>query len=477
MQLGRRMIVRVTPGAAAFLMTAALASALAQSVYRIPVQVSDSLEPTVLSAGAESTAALFLRTGLHASATTLRPLRYVQARWLLEVAEWTGRSYGEILRGAHCALLIGMMFLFTSTAGVRCWRQVAALGVALTVLTGLHTFAGMMREAYPVNHFAEVAFCALAVLALARRAPSAAVDLAVAMMLAFCLLLVESGVLIWVVVVSCATLGLPGMRSRTVAIATGILIGYVGLRVALGIGASGIGAHASGFGAAFYSPDQLRQRFGPHPLAFVTYNVIGAALSVLLSEPRSGVYQLAASLASGTMSPVVVLNMTSSAAMTMAIAWVIRSAARTRPRDWSAHERTAVIAAVVLAANAAMCAAYIKDEILSVAGVFYALAAFAATDAVLQRLDAAGARRAGVALLTIAMAVTTSIWAFRAAGVHYQLRIAAFRARNEWTEVPTDSQALTRQSEITRRLKAEALSRRVTSPSFLPPWGKAYWVE
>ena len=37
---------------------------------------------------------------------------------------------------------------------------------ALTVLTGLHTFLGFLREAFPINHFLEIAVLALVALNL-----------------------------------------------------------------------------------------------------------------------------------------------------------------------------------------------------------------------------------------------------------------------------------------------------------------------
>jgi hypothetical protein len=66
--------------------------------------------------------------------------------------------------------------------------------------------------------------------------------------------------------------------------------------------------------------------------------------------------------------------------------------------------------------------------------------------------------------------------------VHYQLRYAAFKTRNDWVEVlredkqdgwPHDPGELA----LTRRLRGEALERRTTSPSFMPRWGDRYWVE
>jgi hypothetical protein len=119
---------------------------------------------------------------------------------------------------------------------------------------------------------------------------------------------------------------------------------------------------------------------------------------------------------------------------------------------------------------------------LSVAGVFYALAAFVAVQALLQHAMTRAFSRHALALVILVIAASAPLWAFRAAGVHYQLRLAAYNERNEWTwvlrpENRTDWPSDARQLVLTRRLKDEALQRRVASPHFLPRWGGPYWVE
>ena len=47
---------------------------------------------------------------------------------------------------------------------------------------------------------------------------------------------------------------------------------------------------ASGFGFRVLDPPELADRFGGNPLPFYAYNIASSVLSVLLSEPRGGVY-------------------------------------------------------------------------------------------------------------------------------------------------------------------------------------------
>ena len=93
-----------------------------------------------------------------------------------------------------------------------------------------------------------------------------------------------------------------------------------------------------------------------------------------------------------------------------------------------------VVFLLVLAGNATLSFAYAQDEIMSIAGVFYALAAFAAMRDVL--LAATGLRpAAGVACVAI-VTILACGWSVRAGGVHYVLRSQASKHQVDWVELP-----------------------------------------
>jgi len=154
------------PRAVAIVLATLIALPLAESLYQVPVQVSDSLEPIVIASTASSVGQL-LSDAPRFSPTTLRPMRYVQARWLLNSVEATGLSYRAVFRGVHVALLMLLVALFVISVRVRTWTDLAAFTIAFPVLIGIHTFAAMLFEAFPVNHYAEVGVCALGVFVLA----------------------------------------------------------------------------------------------------------------------------------------------------------------------------------------------------------------------------------------------------------------------------------------------------------------------
>jgi hypothetical protein len=452
---------------------------LADSLYRVPIQVSDSLEPILIAAKYDSAQHL-LHDSLTFSPTTFRPLRYLQARALLTVTQATGVTYHAVFRGLHVALLLMLIALFVVAVRVRNGPDLMAFTVAFPVLVGLHTFLSMLYEAFPVNHFAEVGVCAMAVFVLAQRQPRWFVPIAACVLLALSLSVIESGAMVWVTVLCCAVAGLRGINRTTVVATTVVFAGYLLLRHALGISSPGIGGHGSGFGDRFYSPEELAQRFGAHPLGFMIYNVAGGLASLLFAEPRQGVYALLAAWREGELHPVVLINVISSSATTALLVWYAAARLPKRRSAWSDADRTFVAACAAFIVNAAFNAVYMKDEIMSPAGLFYAIATFVAVRALIDSLPTR--TLAATSLATGVIVTVAALWTFRAIGMHYQLRYDAFTTRNDWVEVlrpdkhddwPEDPGELA----LTERIRAEAIARRTTSPSFMPRWTDRYWVE
>ncbi|MEQ1757990.1 MAG: hypothetical protein ABL986_06695 [Vicinamibacterales bacterium] len=471
---------REWPRVAGLLLALAMALSIAHSVYRIPVQVGDSLDVILVSRHAESSVEL-LKDASTWSPTTLRPMRYLQARWLSVLAESLGTSYHAVFRGTHAALATIIVGLIAWIANPRRWADVVALGIALTVLIGLHTFDAMMREAFPVNHYAEVAAAALFVLGSSLRPHRLISEIVVLLALVWGLLLIESAGLIWIVIVTCAALRMPGMRTRTAVMATVVLALFFIARWQLEISTPGIGSHSSGWGGGVLSGDELAARFSTNPWPFYAYNVSGGALSLLASEPRFGMYQLLAAQAAGSLNPVVTINLVSSLGMTVVLIICCWSAMRRPFHQWSLETKTLATGIVVITVSAVLCAAYIKDDIISTAGVLYAVMAYLAVQWALGRLET-GMRDTSVVALALCLALVAPLWGFRAVGTHYELRRVAFTTRNDWAlksvNVLAGGDSASRDDVArTGRLRGEALRQRVTSPTFLPDWGERYWVE
>jgi hypothetical protein len=470
---------RSVPTITAFLLALLITAPIADGVFQIPVQVSDSLEAIAIAVKSPSSGTL-LTDSMRFSPTTLRPLRYLQSRWLLRAADALHVTDTTIFRAVHVALLLAIVLLFVVAVGVRDRVDLAAFSVAFPVLIGIQTFVTMLLEAFPVNHFAEVGACALAVFVVLQHPARWYTPIVVCVLLILALSVIESGAMVWIVVACCAAAGMRGATRSTVIAATTVFAAYLVLRHALGISSPGIGGHGSGFGDTFYEPEDLQRRFGAHPLGFMLYNVVGGLASLLFAEPRQGVYSLLAAWRTREIHPIVTINVISSLLTTALLAWYAWRCARTGRSRWSDRDRMFIAACAAFSINAAFNAAYMKDEIMSVGGLLYAIAAFVALRALLTALPEQPVAVAACAVVLVT--ATAGLWAFRAVGVQYQLRYDAFKIRNDWIEVlrsdkrddwPRDPAELA----ATQRLRTEAIDRRTASPTFMPRWADRYWVE
>ena len=453
------------------------AAAIGYGLLRMPVQVYDSVDEIIDAQSSPSVRDAFW-SALVEDTTHIRALRAAQTKLLFDLAD--GR-YRLAYRGFHAALLLAAFLLFTRALRVRTPAELAAAAFALAVLMGLHTFRGTVQEAFPINHFLEVVVFCLVTLTLAQSRGGVAVDVAAALTLAAAALTLESGLLAWVVAVAAWLAGFRGISVRGLALMTVVLAAYFYLRIGyLSIAPPAPGERSSGFLLAMLEPAELQARFGTQPLVFHAYNVLASVLSVLLSEPQNGVFRGVRAVVDGDVPPRVWLEAGSSAATTALVVWAGVQAARGRAvRDDAS--RLIVVAAAVLAANAAMAFAYTKDEIVSAAGAFYAMAAYAAVREVLRR--AATLRPVAGVVAGLLLFALAGAWVVRSAGVHHVLRTQAFKHRNDWGVLPPLWKARGQwpgdpeRRRLVLQLRDEALAWPAPNPRFEPRWAYRWWGE
>jgi hypothetical protein len=260
-----------------------------------------------------------------------------------------------------------------------------------------------------------------------------AVDLAAALLFVVAVLTLESGLLVWVVLAAAWLAGLRGVSARGLAMTTVLLGAYFAARfVYLDAGVPSLAERSSGFLFERLEPDQLQDRFGAAPLIFYAYNVGASILSVLVSEPRDGVFAGVQAWRAGDVPPRVYAAIASSLATTTLILWwAVGRWRRAGPAD--TVERLPLVAGAVLLASGALSFAYTKDEIVAVAGVFYAFAAYVAVRAAVARV--ARSRRAVLVPASMLLFVLASAWALRSLSVHHMLQRQAFRVRNDWAQL------------------------------------------
>ena len=464
----------MNPRAAAWLLTALFAIAVSASVFRIPIQVSDSVEIIEIVDRAPSVTAAFTE-GLHASRTMLRPMRQVGTKLLLAVAHDIGDRYNLAFRGFHAAMAALLIVLFTLLARPRDWTGVAALSFAMLVLTGLHTFGGMMREAYPINHFLLIAIYCLAVFAIAESKGGLLADAAACVLFAVASLTLESGLVILGIGIAAYVSGLRGI-SRGALIAMAVLAaGYIVLRVpVLHMIGNSVGERQTGFGTEMLNTAQLRERFGDTPWLLYGYTIFCSLLTVPFSQPIAGQWT-AFQPWDPQAPPLFFLNdIGTSLVATAVVVWYLT---RRRPPDGRRRWRdpAPLVMLATLAGSALLSYAYAKSEIMSAAGVFYALVVYLAVRELAERLV-----RMPQVLVLLAILFVSSAWAWRAMGLQYRLQRGAFDARSEWVlRMPPYSNPPVPASEmrLTPRMQDEALHRGRTNPYLLwPPYARL-WGE
>jgi hypothetical protein len=152
-------------------------------------------------------------------------------------------------------------------------------------------------------------------------------------------------------------------------------------------------------------------------------------MSVLFSEPQAGVFEAIRAWLDDRVLPRVVVPVVTSAVTTGLIVWATaRRAVNRHALDDTA--RFIIVAVAVIGANAILSFSYTKNDILSIAGAFYALAAYGAIrDGLLTAPAMQRAARIGFAVLLCLLSVG---WTIRSVGVHYVLRSQAFKHQADW---------------------------------------------
>ena len=436
---------------------ALLAASISYGLLRMPLQVHDSVEEIMAAQQSPGVWASF--TSTIGETTYFRPLRIAETKLLFDLS---GGRYFAAYRTFHIALLVAAFALFLGELSIQTWTDAAAALFALTVFTGLHTFLGFVREAFPINHFLQVAVLVLIAVRLARAQPRVAVDAAAnVVFLAACLTL-ESGILVWVAAIASRVAGRRGISDRALMVMTGLLAGYGVVRfiwLAPNVQAM---ANASGYFFERLEGAQIRERFGAGLSRFTIYNVLASMSTVLFSEPRGGVFVFLRARSMGDIPPRMWINVISSTITTLLIASAL----------FRRRNSELFVFGAVLLASAVASFAYAKDEIMSAAGVFYAIAAFWAVRGLLTRPLRAPAALA----LAIGLLVAASGWSVRTIGVNHVLRTQAFAVHNDWGAIP---EAMERRGTwpvdpVTRRLvlglRDRSLAKPIVNPWFVPRW-------
>ena len=423
-----------------------VAAVLGYFLVGLTIQVSDSFGN--LLAIQEPTLGQVLRDQL-SQRGYLRPLLWGQIK---AVYELSGGDYFLWFRGIHVLQVAVLIGVCVSVMRPRNALDAALVPLGLAIVVGAHTFAPMVREAFPINSFLTIAIACVAALALAQRQHSRwYVDAFAIALLAGSILTVESGVLVWVVSVAAYLVGMRGISRNAVIAMTVCVAAYMLVRMlVLDVGSPSLAERASGFGFSILEPTELIRRFEGRAWIFYVYNVVSSIATVLFSEPKGGVWRFIWELTIGTVHPWTLVSVVSSTAATLILGWFVW-VRREAIRRWRLDEadRLVIVFACVLVANAVISFPYTKNVIMSPSGVLFGLAVYAASRAWFQMIPHRHA-----AITVVLFTVLTCGWAFRVAGIHYNLRWTAAEERAEWVTVDS---WLDRQRIALRTTSARAL--------------------
>jgi hypothetical protein len=441
-----------------------IAAGFAFLLAGIPIQVSDSLGNLVtvqLSSWPD------LLRGQFWSVAFFRPLLLPQTKALLDLS---GSHYFFAFRAFQVVQVFLAFWLFVRLLRVRTAGDCLAAMIAVTVLAGSHTFAGVIREAYPINNYLTVALCCLAALnVLAMERPRWYTDVLAVACFVLAVGTIETGLIVW----GCLCVGrLAGWRGVSVpafTAATVVMVGYFAFRfMVLNVGMPNLMERASGYGFSRLEPHQLTERFGASPYPFYVYNAGSSVATVLFSEPRAGVWMFTRQLQAGEVEPWMWINVAASSAATALILWfAVTRRWWARPATWTHGQRLLAVATAVIVANACISFPYTKDQIMSLGGMLFAAALFAAAATRLQQPPRSWGSRAVTAVL---LCVVSAAWAWRVVGLQHNLAHTAFTQRNDWAYTDLwiashpESQKDPVIADMVNSLSEQALRRRVPNP-------------
>lgn len=464
---------------AAYLYAIAFAAGVVYFLVRMPYQISDDLEHVLI---AQSQSAWDILVTRYATVESMRPAMWLTQKAAFELAP--AGHYFPTFKAVHVAELVATLLLFVRLVRVRTAVDIIALPLALVVLIGMHTFSVTIREAYPVNHFLTVLLCCMVAANLADRRPHWSLDIAAVLTCAYALFTIETGIIVWVCLVTAYAAGWRGVSGRGIGAATAIVVVYVVARFAiLDVGTRTLGVTSSGYGFSVRNTGELAALFGTAPWKFYVYNVVCAALTVLFSEPRAGVFQFTQFVLAGDIPAWSLVNVVVSTIATILIGMnLIPRLRRWKKLTFERDDVLLVMFVVVLGANSAISYPYLKEVVMSPAGMFYALALYIAVRDLLYRMRAQTS--AAMAWVAIPLFVLSTGWSLRAMTLAQTLRSSAFVNRNDWAAAEDRQDEVRPQwrqrhpdaERLVRQLRSEVVNTPVPQPYTMPRWTRT-WID
>jgi hypothetical protein len=344
-------------------------------------------------------------------------------------------------------------------------RRAIAACVALSCAVGLHS-TRILFGFWPLNHHSGGLVLLLVATALALDPRTRPRDWIYFPLTLAALLLLESGLIIAPLLAILWWVEAPGVSLRGVlSAATGVAI-YLVIRLGFGTVGDSLGIYTgSGLGFSDVNPETLRNIFEHAPWLFWSYNVVATFLTVLLSEPRAGVYRFVASLLRGEAPLWHWIHVGSSLLTTAVIAVALVVSRLTSTRD----RLLLVVGITLIVLGSALGFLYTRDRIALSAGVGYSLLVYVTVARLLDDGMPHPEWRRRLAYCAVAAIGIT--WIVRSVETYFQLRDSAWDLHLEWTDRYAELGGTTQpQTELLRTLRSAALRSTPDDPRRDPAW-------
>jgi hypothetical protein len=453
---------------------AIIASVFGVFIANMPLQLSDMLQNML---AAEQTSWTNTLAPLFHPEARWRPLNPITLKFFYEISQG---HYFLVFKTVNIAMVAALLLLMARMMRVSTTVDFAAAAISLYVVIGLHTFYDLIVEGYPLfNHLVPV-LATIICLNLAYSKGGLLIDTAAIICFLIAVLNVETGLLIPVVLVTAYALGWRGVSQGALAVILILTLGSVGLHLSeFGSGHSLI-TNPSGFGFGRPEPEELQAIFAGRMHWYYLHNFVVSLLSVLFAEPQHGVWSWVHSLAGGR--PVAVnrwVEIASSGVLTGLIAlYAIRRARVWLELDISHSDRLVMLAFPVVVANAALSFAYLKNVTLATAGLFWALAGYAAVRDVLYRLTQPSQPTWRVNLAVIMLMVLSGAFVLRSLSAHYLMWDEARHSQYAWVIAYPNPARYHPTTEggraLAQQLRSLALTMPVPPRPFIPKWIHQY---
>jgi hypothetical protein len=311
----------------------------------------------------------------------------------------------------------------------------------------------------------------LGAIALAFRPETRSIDWVVGLVTLAALFALELGLLLVPILVILWWARAPGLGTRAVVsvlVAAGL---YLTIRLAftseLAVNTS---VNGNGFGFSMLNAEGVRSAFGDPPWLLWIYDVVATGLTVVLSEPRDGVYSFIESLLAHDMESWrwfhVALSTITSAVI---VAGLVPHASRGfRLQAEGGRDRLLIVVGLTLMLfGSGLGFLYTRDRIALSVGVGYALLLYVALAGLMERMPAAGWRRR---LAAGGLVVLAAAWVVRSGETLLQLRDTAWDSHLEWTTRLDEKSGATERTDLFESLHEDAVRTTPANPGLDPAW-------